>query len=238
MPIPFGKAHTEWKALKAKEAKKGTKNVDKLFTADLGPTLDKFDAASKKNDRAAATKLAAKVGEILPKYAKASANLQLAAEFKKILAELDTYVKTNLPAAADPTTPPAKFKYMKQGNDGLCAFYALYHLSNGKVDKAGFKKKAEAFYKKELPGMSEAQLGEMVEDGNDPAVLRAFGLKESSVGASKAFVVADVHKGHFWTVRQVDGVWWCYDGLKGKPVPIGTSAQELKAHVGNAKVWA
>jgi hypothetical protein len=238
MSIPFGKAHEQWKALKAKEGKQGTPKVDEKFKLDLGPTLDKFDAACKAGDRAKASVLATKVlDNIIPKYSEVGSKLKLASEFKKLLSELRTYVGENLEKCI-PTKPPAKYKYMKQGNDGLCAFYALYHLSNGGLDKPGFIKRAATFYKGNVPGMSDSDYQKLAREGNDPAVLTAFGLKKSTVGSKNAYVVADVGKGHFWTVRKVDGVWWLYDGLKGKPEVIGPKDQDLTTHVSGKEVYA
>lgn len=238
MSIPFGKAHEQWKALKEKEGKQGTPNVDKAFKLDLGPTLDKFDAACKAKDRAKANLLASKLTvDIFPKYVEVSSKLKLSAEFKKMFGDLRVYVSQNLKDCI-PTKPPAKFKYMKQGNDGLCAFYALYHLSNGGIDKSGFIKRASAYYKKQIPGISDSDAQDLTRDGNDPGVLTAFGLKETGLGSKNAYVVADINKGHFWTVRKVDDVWWLYDGLKGQPLVIGATDNDIRTHVSGKKVFA
>jgi hypothetical protein len=127
---------------------------------------------------------------------------------------------------------------MKQGNDGLCAFYALYHLSNGGLDKQAFIKRASAYYQAQIPGMSDSDVQNLVKDGNDPAVLTAFGLTETALGSKNAYVVADIGKGHFWTVRKVDDVWWLYDGLKGKPMLIGATDKDISTHISGKKVFA
>ncbi|MBV8820232.1 MAG: hypothetical protein JO022_17860, partial [Acidobacteriaceae bacterium] len=173
MSIPFGKAHEQWSALKQKESKQGTKNVDSLFKLDLGPTLDKFDAACKASNRPKAKEQAAKLHGILPKYVTASSKLKLASEFKAKLTEIEQYVWDNLDACL-PATAPSTFKYMKQGNDGLCAFYALYHFTNGGLTKEQFIQTASRYYKEKL-GMPDTGARELALDGNDPAVLLAFG---------------------------------------------------------------
>lgn len=233
--IPLGQSHPQWKALKEKEKKQGTKDVDKLFKLDLGPTLDKFDAACKKGDRAVAKQMAAKLDPIFAKYVSASSKLKLAGEFKKLLTEIEASVKEHLDACL-PTTPPSAFKYMKQGSDGLCAFYALYHFTNGGVTKPDFIKKASAYYMKAL-SMNQSDAEQLAHDGNDPAVLQAYQLAGATLGGKNAYVVADVSKGHFWTIRKVDDVWWLYDGLKGAPQVIGLD-KDAKAHVSGKQLFA
>ena len=235
MTIPLGQAHPQWKALKEKEKKQGTKDVDKTFKLALGPTLDKFDTACKAGDRPAARVQAAKLREIFPKYLAASAKLKLAGDFRKLLVEMEAYVGDNLDACL-PTSPPSGFKYMKQGNDGLCAFYALYHFTNGGLTKADFIKKAAEYYKKELD-MNDSDVRDLVKGGNDPAVMQAFKLSGASMGGKDAYIVADVSRGHFWTVRKIDDVWWLYDGLKGAPQVIGLE-QEAKVHVSGKQLFA
>src|SRR4051812_16521312 len=169
MTISPGKAHDEWTTLKAKQTKAGGKNVDGLFKLDLGPNLDKFDTACKASDRIKARQYATKIGGAVEKYRPIAAKLTLATEFKSTLADIETYVAEHLEHCL-PKTAPANFKYMKQGGDGLCAFYALYHLSNGAMTKDAFLKRASKFYVDQLHVDDEMARG-LANDGNDPAVL-------------------------------------------------------------------
>lgn len=236
MTIQPGKAHDEWSALKAKQSKAGGKSVDDLFKLDLGPNLDKFDTACKASDRAKARQYASKIYSAVDKYRPIAAKLSLANEFKTTLAEIEKYVTDQLQGCL-PKSAPAGLKYMKQGGDGLCAFYALYHLSNGGLTKDAFLKRASKFYVDKLH-LDDDTANELATDGNDPAVLGAFGLKRTNLGDKEAYVVADVGAGHFWTIRRVEDVWWRYDGLKGKPLVIGVTPKSVKDHVSGKELYA
>jgi len=232
--IPVGKAHSQWKKQKEAETKKGTADVNKLFKLDFGPTLEKFDAAVKAGDRSKASGYAQKLNGIIPKYVTASSKLKTASEFKTLLKQLQEYVTENYDACL-PTKAPSAYKYMKQGGDGLCAFYALYHYTNGGIAKDKFLKEAAKYYKTET-GVDDKLAASMAKDGNDPALIPKLGPAAASFGGKDAYIVADVNKGHFWTIRKVDDFWWLYDGLKGKPEVIG-SDDDAKQHVGGKQLF-
>ena len=126
----------------------------------------------------------------------------------------------------DLTTPPVaptapnNFNFYRQGNDGLCAYYSLCHFQNTDIGKDDFLRKAAAFYKGVLKISDEDAL-KFVQDGNDPWVLIVFGLKKVTLTDKDLYILADVGRRHFTTVRKVNGSWWSYDSLKSAPVFIG-----------------
>lgn len=127
----------------------------------------------------------------------------------------------------DLTTPPVaptapnSFSFYRQGNDGLCAYYSLCHFQNKDIGKDDFLQKAAAYYKRVLNSSDEDAL-KLAQDGNDPSLLiEVFGLKRVALTAKDVHILADVGRGHFTTVRKVNGSWWSYDSLKSAPVFIG-----------------
>ncbi len=139
---------------------------------------------------------------------------------------------------AVPKTPsaPAGVSFFKQGGDNLCAYYALNHFNNRDLGKDAFIDTAKKFYKKKV-NVSDELAQQMVNDGNDPAVLTDFGLGEKGFGASDTYVVAGVGKGHFWVIRKSEGSWWTYDGLKSGPVLIGDD-KAAQTHIAGKKLYA
>lgn len=103
-----------------------------------------------------------------------------------------------------PKTPP---------DSKLCAFYALYHFTDGGLTREGFIAKATQYYVEKL-GMPQAEAEALVMDGNDPSVLGLYHLNQSDkTGLEKKGlgIIANTHTGHFFTVRFEDGKWFSYD---------------------------
>ncbi|WNG20263.1 hypothetical protein [Cystobacter fuscus] len=121
----------------------------------------------------------------------------------------------------------------------LCAFYALHHFTDGKVTKNAFIDKATSVYTD--IGLPKEDALAMVLDGNDPATLGQFGLKEGNDAALQqkgVGIVANTDKGHFFTVRQENGKWYSYDSYNHKaPKEYATFADLKKAEIGNSGVW-
>lgn len=127
----------------------------------------------------------------------------------------------------DLTTPPVaptapnNFSFYRQGNDGLCAYYSLCHFQNTDIVKNDFLQKAAAYYKRVLKISDEDAL-RFAQYGNDPQLLiEVFGLERVALTDKDLHILADVGRGHFTTVRKVNGSWWSYDSLKFAPVFIG-----------------
>ena len=123
----------------------------------------------------------------------------------------------------------------------LCAFYAYYHYTDGKIDKNEFEAKVIEPYKK--IGLDDASAKELYLDGNDPAIYTKFGLKETA-SYEKALegdklIVADVAKGHFYAIIKSKNTWWNYDSYhQTNPSKIGNFEQAL-TYLKNKgqKVW-
>lgn len=139
------------------------------------------------------------------------------------------------PSGGSQPKPPSDVPFKKQGSDGLCAYYALHHFKKGGITIDAFMDKAEEFYADELA--VEDDLSDFVKDGNDPGLLQAFGLSKKSLGSEEAYIVADIAKKHFWTIRKSSDVWWRYDSLKGQPESIG-SDEDVKSEVSGIDLYA
>lgn len=110
-----------------------------------------------------------------------------------------------------------EYKFLKQSKSGsdknLCGFFSLYHFKNGDITREEYKNKASQLYIDNL-GMSAEDAKELVENGNDPAVFLNFGLKCGDLKKIKeidVLIICDTNKGHFFTIRKIDGLWWNFD---------------------------
>ncbi len=141
-------------------------------------------------------------------------------------------------------TPPmsnAGHVWLKQPTTGedasLCAYFALYHFYNG-LDRSLFMQIATNYYQKEL-SFSPADASTFVRQGNDPALLQAFGLQPTgSAGWSKdVVIVADIQAGHFYTVRKIGSSWWSFDSFNlSQPTSIGSVSDGPPKVVG--QIWS
>jgi len=128
------------------------------------------------------------------------------------------------------------FKFLTQPTTGpdskLCAFYALYHFTDGGVTKETYLDVATSYYQTQL-GMDRHDAAALAADGNDPAVFTAFRLTEgdaAAVDTQTVLIVCDIGNGHFFTIRKDAGQWWNYDSFgRSKPTIIGdaTAAKKL-----------
>jgi hypothetical protein len=103
-----------------------------------------------------------------------------------------------------PKTPP---------DSKLCAFFALYHFTDGGVAKQDFITQATNHYVQIL-GMAQPEAQALVLDGNDPSVLGLYHLSQSNEANLKKKglgIIANTNNGHFFTVRFEGGKWYSYD---------------------------
>ncbi|NTX08556.1 hypothetical protein HUA74_33460 [Myxococcus sp. CA051A] len=136
------------------------------------------------------------------------------------------------------------YKFLKQPktppDSKLCGFYALYHFTNGGLTRDEFIQKATQHYETAL-GLPNKEAQEMVMDGNDPSVLGLYGLAQSDADTLKkrgVGVIADTTRGHFFTVRQENGVWSSYDSYNHDAAKAYPSFEALqKAEIGNSQIW-
>jgi hypothetical protein len=238
MTIAEGKARSTWVALKKKEGKQGTKDVDKLFKQDLGPSLEKFDKVCKDGKFCEAIELKKKIEKVLTAYLNISAPLKLANEFKTTIKDLQTYLTTVLNDSMMKAKVPSGFVFKRQGGDSLCAFYGLHHFRNGSLSESQFIDTATKFYQTRL-AMTAEDARELARDGNDPAVLAAFGVNEAAFGNGDAYIVARTGGGsaHFFVVRKINCMWWLFDSLKAGPTPLGDETK-AKSHIAGNKTYA
>ncbi len=123
----------------------------------------------------------------------------------------------------------------------LCAFYALYHFTDGQVSRQAFIDAATNHYMTSL-GMNKTDAQAMVMDGNDPSVLSLYHLRqtdEKTLQTAGVGIIANVATGHFFTVRQEGGAWVSYDSYNHQaPVSYASFAALKQAEIANgAQIW-
>jgi hypothetical protein len=85
--------------------------------------------------------------------------------------------------------------------------------------------------------ISDEDALEFAQRGNDPQLLiEVFGLESVALATKDLHILAHVGRGHFTTVRKVNGSWWSYDSLKFAPVFIGDE-DTLRGVAGGSLVY-